>query len=135
MLEEICKQPIFLDETKTLFFDKEAKALFEWNKLKEELKPISYKAAFKKYKSNLNINGEEYFEYVHDSEAEKVKAAFFHNCIYTAGISASMVIFFAGLIFAMNPDTETRFPFRVLSVFAGTLPICIIFSYDKAKYG
>ena len=133
MLEEICKQPIFLDETKTLFFDKEAKALFEWNKLKEELKPISYKAAFKKYKSNLNINGEEYFEY--DSEAEETRVAFFHNCLYTIGLSASMVAFFAGLIFAINPVTETRFPFRVLSMFAGTLPLCMIFSYDKAKYG
>ena len=132
MLNEICPQHVFLDKTNTLFFDRYSKALFEWNSVKEELKPIKYKAAFKKYRANLNSFGEEFFGYEYDKEAAETKKAFLYNCLFTTWLSASIVTFFAGFIFTLNPDTEYSFQSRVLVFFASTIPGCVFLSYCVA---
>lgn len=128
MLNEICPQHVFLDKSKTLFFDKDSRALFEWNSVKEELKPIKYKAAFGKYKASLNSFGEKFFDYRHN----EISRAFLHNFLYTTCMSASLIAFFAGFVFAINPSTEHSFQSRVLVFFAGTIPGCLLISYDVA---
>lgn len=133
MLDEICSQHVFLERSKTLFFDKDSEALFEWNSVKEELKPIKHKAAFKKYKSNLNSFGEVFFDYKHDKEAAETKKAFLYNCLFTTWLSASIVTFFAGIVFALSPtNTEHSFQSRVLILFASTIPGCLFISYSTA---
>lgn len=130
MLNEICPQHVFLDKSKTLFFDMDSRSLFEWNNIREELKPIKYKAAFSKYKTNLNSFGEEFFGYRHNEEALETRRAFLHNFLYTTCMSAAIVAFFAGFIFAINPSAEHSFQFRVLVFFASTIPGCLLYSYD-----
>jgi hypothetical protein len=128
MLNEICPQHVFLDKSKTLFFDKESSALFEWNEIKEELKPIKYDVALKKYKNNLNNPGESFFDYRHND----TRKAFLYNCLYTISISAAIATFFAGFIFAIDPDTKYGLLPRALVFFVGTIPGCLLYSYDVA---